>query len=903
MADILIDSVSASFTGTDNDDTFRNGTGNLRDVTLQGLSGDDIVSFGSAVQAGTGDGGKGLGYSIGSSTVEVGVGQDTLTFSGQINSGSSKFNSTQFRLGADDDFALINGLASASAAVVKGNGGNDDLTFQNAVGGATATDFLLNGNGGDDIINVAWTGTEAQSFRVLGGAGNDAMSGSVAVVTAYASAAAGQSGLVFKGNKGDDVINLSIAGTSDEVKVNGNSGADTIVFTAAADITNLTVAGGKDADVISAVFAGANTAVGVSVQGNVGNDTAAVTFSGGFISGFSLGGGSGNDVLSLNNNAALAVGSANSILAGTGADTIALNLGGNLSVTGASGFVVDLGVAGASAVSGGTAGLAGGLIDVNLSAAITGNAGAGIFFRGSNSDDVIDINQTTGANGVSNATFSGESGADTITLATQSAGVYSAVSFNGGAGADVFTAQFGVNTNLSTTAGAIAFNGDAGGDSFVVNTESAGVVTAAVFNGGSGADSFIANLGTGSTLATQASGGTQFLGGSGADTIGIIGASGTTASTILRAGVGNDLITGTFASGGVTTGITADAGAGADTIAFTFSASDTAAAAFAISGNLGGVINGGADADSITVIAEALTAGSFNFGSIIGGAGADTITFGGALGGTADAGAYTGSINAGAGADSIIFSGNNVLSGGAGSFNGFGTNGSAGFVIASGDSDIVGFDTVFVSNNDVTGGQAQLQGTFGSAGFQFSGFNAGAAGDFNMIVATGGSAGVSTLTTGGAGSVAFGQAIYTSDGVSGPGRSTILTGGLIGIVSAGGNSVGVHAGTYILSGGSTLGQIFSSVDSTVNGRGAAAVFNVQNGSGGNIDGFLFVEAGGLNDVIVKFDSNQLNAGGYTRAGNDGFFSAGGADALVSRRATQDGSSGGEIFFGANVGAG
>jgi hypothetical protein len=352
------------------------------------------------------------------------------------------------------------------------------------------------------------------------------------------------------------------------------------------------------------------------------------------------------------------------------------------------------------------------------------------------------------------------------------------------------------------------------------------------------------------------------------------------------------LITGTFASGGSTNQLTAGGGAGADTIAFTFSAAATAGITFG--GNSAGRIDGGADADSINVIAAAITGGTFDFGTLVGGAGVDTITFGGQLGNSAgEIGTFTGSINAGAGADSIVFSGNNVISAGIGTFAGGGANGSGGFRIASGDSIVGGFDTIFVSNEAVTGGQAQQNGTFGSAGFVFSSYNDVNGGTFEMIVATGGA----VATAGGA---AFGQAIFTSDGIQGAGQAVVATGGIIGQMSAGGLATQV-AGTYILSGGSTLGQIFSSVDSVVNGRGKAAVFNVQNGSAGSIDGFLFVDGGTLTDTIVKFDTNALGAQ-YTRANSIGYFSAGDGAALVRSR-TQNTNSGGQIFFGTNVGVG
>jgi hypothetical protein len=319
----------------------------------------------------------------------------------------------------------------------------------------------------------------------------------------------------------------------------------------------------------------------------------------------------------------------------------------------------------------------------------------------------------------------------------------------------------------------------------------------------------------------------------------------------------------------------------------------------------GATFNGNTGADSINVIGEAVTGGTFDFGTIRGGDGVDTITFGGQLGNSAGlVGGYTGSVNGGLGADSIVFSGNNVISGLVATFNGQGTNNSGGFRIASGDSLVGGFDTIFVSNNDITGGQTQQAGTFGSAGFVFSGYNDAAAGTYFQVVATAGASG----STGG---VALGQAIITSvggigAGGAGAGGIAVGTGGFIGAVSAGGSisagngqTGGVRPSTFILSGGSTLGQIFSAVDSVVAGRGKAAVFNVQNGSAGQVDGFLFVEGGTLTDTIVKFDTNALGA---TWAVGGGYFSAGNSDGLNDLRTTNT-NSGGEIFFGTNVGVG
>ena len=96
---------------------------------------------------------------------------------------------------------------------------------------------------------------------VLGGADNDTIRATFSAVSAEAAAANTQSGAKVGGNKGDDELFLTVAGTSDEVRLNGNSGADTIVVSAEADSNAFGIAGGKGNDVIRS-FTDANTALG-----------------------------------------------------------------------------------------------------------------------------------------------------------------------------------------------------------------------------------------------------------------------------------------------------------------------------------------------------------------------------------------------------------------------------------------------------------------------------------------------------------------------------------------------------------------------------------------------------------------------------------------------------------------
>ena len=902
MADILITAVSASYTGTENADDIRNSTGNLRDITVAGLSGDDLLSFGSAVQAGTADGGRGLGFSIGSSDLNLGAGNDTMTFSGQAGSGFSQFRSTNVRLGAGEDFIVANGLGSASGSTIRGNEGADEITFAAATAGQTAESVLINGNAGADSITAVWTG-QAQSFTVLGGADNDTIRATFSAVSAVDSATNNQSGAKVGGNKGNDSIFVNAIGTSEQVRVNGNSGDDTIVVTAAADSNAFGVAGGKGNDVVSAVFANASTALGATVAGSLGNDTVSTTFSGGFASGFLLNGASGNDALTLNNaGAALTFGGGNSIAGGTGADTINFNIGADVTVTGVSGFVADLGAPGI--VSGGTSTAQGGVLNVALSGDLIVDSGASVFFRGTNTGDDVNITLNS-AGAINGATFSADAGADSITLTTTTAGgLLSGASIFAGAGADLITAQFaGASNTTTTTGGLLTIDAGDGADTLIVNVTSAGQISAGIFNAGSGADAITIDLISGSDLETVNTG-TVFDAGTGADTIGLAVSNGSTADTQLRAGDGADLITATFQTGGGVQGangiFTADGGAGNDTINLTVVGVSTAGGNANDFRNLSaGVVAGGAGDDSITVLFDyASAASTVSFGQARGGDGADTITFGSVYTDTAN-NTTLGSFNGGAGADSLIFSGNNMISGAVHTFDGAGANGSAGFVFASGDSIVGGFDVVTVANSAATGGNAMLQGTFGSAGFLFTGFNDSNAGNFDMGIATAGE-------TGG-----LADAIFVADSAGNnqaePAALTLLAGGVVAgaqsDAGAGGNSgiftAGNVIGTFVASGGSTTGEIFSAVDGLAVGRGKAAVFSIQNGSAGSIDGFMFVQGGTLTDNIIKFEGHGVAAGNATK--NEYYFSGGADNGLVR---VQDGfNSGGQVFFGPNVGVG
>jgi hypothetical protein len=904
MADFLITAVSARYTGTDQGDTFRNGTGNLRAITVAGLSGDDLMSLGSAVTTGTGAGGQGLGFSLGSANIDLGAGDDTYTFSGQAGSGFARSDSNLYQFGSGSDFALINGLASASATTVRGGSGSDQLGFVRGTNANTAFNVLLNGNAGDDSITATWstTGGEVKNFLIEGGQGNDSVSAVFSQVSSYALAGTGTnaSGVRVQGNKGNDRLDVDVIGvTSTDVVVNGNSGADTITFTSTIALSNSQVLGGRDNDFIDAALGLGVTAQNLIVGGGLGNDTANLTLaSNNNISGVALQGNSGNDVLSLNVAATANIVTAfqdNGVFGGTGTDIININLvtGADFDATGATAFVADLGVEGS-----------GGTINVGLEngAALQGT---GVFFRGSTAADTINISSD---GTISGAIISGNLGADSITYsASNTASQLRNVQFLGGSGADAikllgFTAGI---QGFAASGDGSRVDGGSGADVLGVVLSGQGTqMTGNTIQGGLGNDTITATLAVGARLTDPGNGtagNTQiFAGGSGADSISFTLATGASTNTNVNGNSGADVFNATVASGGNLIGITVAGDDGNDTISVVYSAF-TGGNAF--EGGSAGFFAGDAGTDSITLIAKfRATAGAAAVGNAVGGAGDDVLTLGAEINFTGALGTagIRGSYNGGAGTDSLIFSGNNAISGAAASFGGRGTEGSAGFIFASGDSQADGFDTIFISNNEVTGGQANLQGTLGSAGFLFTGYNSINAGAFNMVIATA----ATTFTAGGnVISTTAGNAIFRSE-AGATNRLGIAAGGLVGGFTAGSQrgTAGRAAGNgfFVNSGGSTIGNIFSAVDSLTQGRGKASVFNVLNGSGGTVDGYLFVQGGVLTDIIVKLNGNGVAAGNaFTR--EEGYFSAGAANALASAVAVSN--SGGQLFFGGNVGVG
>jgi hypothetical protein len=320
---------------------------------------------------------------------------------------------------------------------------------------------------------------------------------------------------------------------------------------------------------------------------NGGNSGDLFVFRSGAMSGSTLNGGSGNDTVQMleGGNA----GSASTFSVAGGADLFEIR-GAQVSAS------INAGAGGDSIiVSGNTVisnlNLGAGSDNVALRAGVLTMDGSDSIAAGAGADVVSGL---AGANeALSGASFLMGAGADTVTLTA----ALDSAQFVGGGGADVFT--------LDATDGGnnLTVRGGAGGDTLTVS----GAIGSAMFQGGNGSDNI--SLRDGEYDSTG----------------GVFG------------GAGGDIISGnaTFTDGA---GFTIAGGAGNDTITLD---------EFGSAGS-GAILQGGGGNDVIQIDTEAgslgvgMTAGrddNFSagngYGTILGGAGADSITFTGAQAGSA----------------------------------------------------------------------------------------------------------------------------------------------------------------------------------------------------------------------------------------------------------------------------
>ena len=243
-------------------------------ITLQGGSGDDVLT------GGTGD-----------DVLTGGSGNDTL----RGNAGAD-----QLRGGSGNDTLY----ADSSDTVIEGGLGSDTLHVEGSTGvsiGAGAGIETAYGNAGNDVFDGSDL-TVAASFE--GGSGDDVLTGGSGNDTL-----SGQAGNdVLTGGTGDDVLtggsgNDTLRGNAGADQLRGGSGNDTLY----ADSSDTVIEGGLGSDTLHVEGStGVSIGAGAGIEtayGNAGNDvfdgsdlTVAASFEGG--SGDDvLTGGSGNDTL------------------------------------------------------------------------------------------------------------------------------------------------------------------------------------------------------------------------------------------------------------------------------------------------------------------------------------------------------------------------------------------------------------------------------------------------------------------------------------------------------------------------------------------------------------------------------------------------------------------------------
>jgi Ca2+-binding RTX toxin-like protein len=224
-------------------------------------------------------------------------------------------------LGDADVITFNNSDGIQRTTSVQGGGGNDQITFLSSVSEAS-----VNGNLGADIIRIF--GSTANSF-IGGGDGADFIDGGTQFLSSEITGGKGADRIdiaenlalaTINGGEGNDTINLdTFAGTQvfNNASINGNAGNDTINalnLDVSLSGTNFIGAGSGD-DTLD--FRGATTDAGAAATGT----------------GFSLNGGSGNDLM-------LGSTEDDTLSGGSGNDTITGFLGEDVILAGAGNDII-----------------------------------------------------------------------------------------------------------------------------------------------------------------------------------------------------------------------------------------------------------------------------------------------------------------------------------------------------------------------------------------------------------------------------------------------------------------------------------------------------------------------------------------------------------------------------------
>jgi hypothetical protein len=314
MANFLITNPNTVTQGTVKADTVVIQTAGLLGSTVFGSDGNDLVSaagggngVNTKLNAGLGNDTinlqTGLGLNVGA--VFAGGGDDLITAVSATFAGNTIING-----GGGADTINLGAATTVSATTVNGNGGKDLISAQSVI----ANNAFIGLGGGADVFNIT-TGTFSTSTIALGG-GADRLS---------AVTLSGGANLRIEGDTvgdsewyGNDSIRVVAGQLGQSALLQAGGGADSITLSAGF-LTGTTINGNAGHDVIN-VETAATQSAGFLIGGGAGKDT--ITISGALATGNgTIFGGGGDDIITVS---AVQTGAATQLVGGTGADTFQL---------------------------------------------------------------------------------------------------------------------------------------------------------------------------------------------------------------------------------------------------------------------------------------------------------------------------------------------------------------------------------------------------------------------------------------------------------------------------------------------------------------------------------------------------------------------------------------------------
>lgn len=478
-------------------------------ITITGGAGDDTVDGSSLTGINAVDIRAGAGLDV----LKGGAGSDTFRFAAADLSGDTIIG------GFGNDFLVLTTAGALAPSALGNMSGVEIIQLTAGTNGLKLTDgnftgisgkITIFGTSGNETIDASGlTGTNAVDIRA--GAGLDVLRGG-AGSDFFNFAIADLSTDTITGGLGTDYLVLNSAGTLGSAALANVSGVE--VFSLAAGTNNLTLA---------AANATGLTVGRITVNGNSGDDTVDAS---GFtrLTGVNLIAGAGSDVLkgsAANDlfNFAAADLSGDTISGGLGNDILILTTAGTLAATALANMT---GVESINLAAGTNAAT---LFNANY----TGVASGRIIINGNSGNDTLDASGLTGTNaadlraGAGTDTLKGGAGADSFQFAAASLDALDTITGNGGA-----------DLLRMTTAGALAANALAGLTSVetitlangtnaitLANSNYAGVTGGKiVVNGGTGNDFIDGSALTGTNAVDIKAGlGVDVLkGGAGSDT-------------------------------------------------------------------------------------------------------------------------------------------------------------------------------------------------------------------------------------------------------------------------------------------------------------------------------------------------------------------------------------------------